>query len=163
MNKEIRAAKESTVATIAEALKSAKSVTVVEYRGLTVANLDELRKTLRESNSSFKVYKNTLVNIAAKELGYEGLAEHLEGPNAFVFSNNDEVSAPKAITKFAKKHEELVVKAGIVEGKVLNAEEMVAVSKLPGKDGLLSMFLSCLNAPISKFAATVQAVADKQA
>ena len=151
------------LAIIAEAFKNAKSVTVVEYRGLTVASLDELRKTLRESNSSFKVYKNTLVNIAAKEWGYEGLAEHLEGPNAFVFSGNDEVSAPKAITKFAKKHDELVVKAGIVEGKVLNAEEIVAVSKLPGKEGLLSMFLSCLNAPISKFAATVKAVADKQA
>lgn len=163
MNKEIRAAKESTVSVISEAFKAAKSVTVVEYRGLTVSDLDELRKALRESNSTFKVYKNTLVNIAVKELGYEGLAEHLEGPNAFVFSNNDEVSAPKAINKFAKQHEELVVKAGLVEGKVLNAEEIIAVSKLPGKDGLLSMFLSCLNAPISKFAATIKAVADKEA
>lgn len=160
MNQEIRTAKEGVVSEIANAFTAAKSVTVVEYRGLTVAELEELRRTLRENGSEIKVFKNTLVNIAANKLGYEGLAEHLEGPNAFVFSNNDEVSAPKAIVKFAKKHDKMVVKAGVLEGKVLNDKEMTEVAKLPGKDGLISMFLSCLNAPISKFAATVKAVAD---
>jgi len=162
MNKEIRAAKESSVSEIESLMKNAKSVAIVEYRGLTVKALESLRKTLRKNNSSFSVFKNTLVNIAGKNLGYEGLAEHLEGPNAFVFSNEDEVSALKDIVKFAKQNEEMVIKAGIVGGKVLNKEEVIAISKLPGKNGLLSMFLSCIQSPITKFAATVKAVADKQ-
>ena len=160
MNKEILSLKESTVSSISESIKSAKSMTVVEYRGLTVSQLESLRKTLRECGSEFKVYKNTLVNIAASKLGFEDLSSHLQGPNAFVFSNNDEVSAPKALVKFAKQNEQLVLKCGIVEGKVVDANSMKEIASLPGKDGLLSMFLSCLNAPLQKFAATVKAVAD---
>ena len=160
MNKEIRAAKESTVSEITSAFEGAKSVTLVEYRGLNVTELESLRKELRKTSSSFKVFKNTLVEIASNKLGYKDLAEHLKGPNAFIFSNEDEVSAPKVLAKFARKNEALVIKAGVIDGKVLNAKEVNEIAKLPGKNGLLSMFLSCLKAPITKFAATVKAVSD---
>jgi len=164
MNKEILAAKQGTVSEIVESMKSAQSVSIVEYRGLTVTALEELRRNLRKENSSFKVYKNTLVALAAKELGYSGVEDHLQGPNAFIFSNGDEVSAPKVLAKFAKAHEEVVFKGGIVSGKVVSGDELKAIAKLPNKNGLLSMFLSCLQSPVTKFAATVKAVADgKQA
>ncbi len=162
MNKEILSLKQNQVSEISESFKNAKSVSVVEYRGLSVSDLEQLRRALREANSSIKVFKNTLVEKAAKDLGYEDLSAHLQGPNALVFSNGDEVSAPKALVKFAKENEALVLKAGIVEGKVLDANGIKEIAQLPGRDGLLSMFLSCLNAPIQKFAATIKAVADKQ-
>lgn len=86
----------------------------------------------------------------------------LNGPNAFVFSK-DLGKGPKVLYKFARTHQNLVVKGGLAEGKVCDADEMKVVSKLPDKNGMISMFLSCLNAPIQKFAATVQAIADKSA
>ena len=163
MNKDILAAKQTVVSEITESIKNAQSVSIIEYRGLGVKDLEELRRTLRKENSSFKVYKNTLVAIAAKELGYSGVEDHLQGPNAFVFSNTDEVSAPKVLAKFAKAHEEIVFKGGSVSGKVVDAEELKTIAKLPSKNGLISMFLSCLQSPVTKFAATVKALADKQA
>lgn len=160
MNSEVLAAKESAVKEIVEGLKSSAAVVVVSYQGLTVANLEELRKTLRKSDASFGVYKNTLVKRALNEVGAPALDDILEGPNAVVFSK--EVNkGTKDVVKFAKFHEELVVKGGLIEGKAATKEDIVTVSKLPDRNGLISMFLSCLNAPVQKFAATVKAVADK--
>lgn len=161
MNKEILKSKQETVAKITESFKESASLTIVEYRGLTVAELSELRKSLKAVGSSFNVYKNTLVTKASAELGYSELDQYLSGSNAFVFSK--EVNAgPKVLAKFAKKNDLLVIKAGLAEGKVMDASGMKAIASLPDKNGLLSMFLSCLNAPIQKFAATVKAVADSK-
>ena len=161
MNQEILKSKQEIVAKISESLKDCGSMTIVEYRGLTVAEISELKKSLKAVGASFTVYKNTLVTIASKELGHEGLHQYLTGSNAYVFSK--EINAgPKVLAKFAKKNENLVIKAGFAEGKVMDAEGMKAIATLPDKNGLLSMFLSCLNAPIQKFAATVKAVADSK-
>ena len=160
MNQQVLLAKQETVAEISKSIKEAGSVTVVSYQGLTVAEMQELRRTLGKIDSSIVVYKNTLVRraLAADEL--PDLGDLLNGPNGFVFSK--EVSAaPKALVKFARAHEALVLKGGLVEGKVLDEKGMKEVSKLPDKNGLIAMFLSCLNAPITKFAATVKAVAEK--
>ena len=107
------------------------------------------------------VYKNSLVERAVDELGYNELNDILTGPNAIVFSE-DVIAGAKVIAKYAKRHRDiLVIKGGIVEGKFVDADGMKEVAKLPGKDGLISMFLSCLQAPIRSFACAVKAVADK--
>lgn len=161
MNQKTLESKKEIVSKISESFKNAGSLTVVEYRGLTVAKISELRKLLKAEGATFNVYKNTLVTKACAELGYEELHQYLSGSNAFVFSK--EISdGPKVLAKFAKRNEELVIKAGLVEGKVMDAKGMKAVATLPSREGLISMFLSCLQAPIRSFACTVKAVADSK-
>ena len=161
MNKEVLASKQAVVKEIEEKAKACKSLTIAEYRGLTVAQIQTLRRALREEKTEMCVYKNSLVERAVKELGYEGLDEFLSGPNALFFS--EEISnGPKVIAKYAKKFgDALTIKGGYVEGKAYDKAGMIEISKLPGKEGLISMFLSCLQAPIRQFAATVKAVAEK--
>ena len=162
MNKTIIELKENQVNEVCEELKNNPSSIIVEYRGLSVEKISALRRQLREEEATLKVYKNTIVSRAADKAGYSELNEELTGPNAIVFSKKDSTSAAKLLTKFARRNDELVVKGGIVEGKYVNAKEMKVVATLPGKDGLLSMLLSCLQAPIRNFACAVKAVADKQ-
>ena len=161
MNKEVLANKQAVVKEITEKAQAAKSITIAEYRGLTVAQIQTLRRALREEKTEMCVYKNSLVERAVKELGYEGLDEFLSGPNALFFS--EEISnGPKVLAKYAKKFgDALTIKGGFVEGKAYDKAGMIEISKLPGKEGLISMFLSCLQAPIRQFAATVKAVAEK--
>jgi large subunit ribosomal protein L10 len=162
MNQNILETKKATVAEIAKGFAENESFTVVSYQGLTVAEMQELRRTLHKVDATLSVHKNTLVRLALANAGQPEMNEALNGANAFVFSK--ELGAgPKALFKFSRRHEHLVVKGGIAEGKVLDAAGMKTISQLPDKNGMLSMFLSCLNAPIQKFAATVKAVADKDA
>ena len=161
MNQNALEAKKAAVTEIQNGLAISGSFTVVSYQGLSVAEFMELRRTLEKADASIKVYKNTMVRRALSEAKQPDLGELLEGPNAFVFSK-DMSSAPKALFKFARLHEALVVKGCIAEGQVFDAAQTKDLSKLPNREGMLSMLLSCLNAPISKFAATVQAMADKQ-
>ena len=161
MNQDILKSKQEIVAKISDSIKESASMTIVEYGGLTVAEISELKKSLKAAGSTFNVFKNTLVTRASDDLGYKDLNQYLSGSNAFVFSK--EINAgPKVLAKFAKKNELLVIKAGIAEGKVMDAQGMKTIASLPDRNGLLSMFLSCLNAPIQKFAATVKAVADSK-
>ena len=160
MNQQVLNAKKETVAEIQESIKNAGSLTVVSYQGLTVAEMQELRKTLAKDNAHLVVYKNTMVRRALEEAKLPDFGDLLNGPNGFVFSE-EIAKGPKALVKFSRYHEALVVKGGLVEGKVLDAAGVKEVSKLPDKNGLISMFLSCLNAPITKFAATIKAVAEK--
>ena len=161
MNQAVLAAKSETVKEISEKAKKSQTIIVCEYRGLTVAQIQEVRRALRKENAEMNVYKNSLVERAVDELGYNDLNNILTGPNAIVFSE-DVIAGAKVVAKYAKRHKDvLVVKGGIVEGKFVDAKGIIEVSKLPGKEGLLSMFLSCLQAPIRQFAATVKAVAEK--
>ena len=161
MNQQVLAAKSETVKEISEKAKKSQTIIVCEYRGLTVAQIQEVRRALRKENAEMNVYKNSLVERAVDELGYNELNDILTGPNAIVFSE-DVISGAKVVAKFAKRHKDiLVVKGGIVEGKFVDANGIQEVAKLPGREGLLSMFLSCLQAPIRSFACAVKAVADK--
>ena len=119
MNQKIIAAKEAMVNEVTESMKASQSTTIVEYRGLTVAQLTELRRELRKEGAELKVYKNNLVLRASRELGYADLEPSLEGPNAVVFSKESPTAAPKILAKFAKKNKALVIQSGIAEGKVL--------------------------------------------
>lgn len=154
--------KKQTVAEIAEKLRASKSTVIVDYRGLSVAEVTELRKQLREAGVEFKVYKNTLTRRAAAEVGLEGLNEVLTGPNAIAFSNEDVVAPAKILYEFAKKNEALEIKAGVVEGNIATVEDVKALASLPSREGLLSMLLSVLQAPIRNFALVAKAVADKK-
>ena len=161
MNQAVLAAKSETVKEISEKAKKSQTIIVCEYRGLTVAQIQEVRRALHKEKAEMNVYKNSLVERAVDELGYNDLNSVLTGPNAIVFSE-DVIAGAKVIAKYAKRHRDvLVVKGGIVEGKFVGAKGIIEVSKLPGKEGLISMFLSCLQAPIRSFACAVKAVADK--
>ncbi len=162
MKQETLAAKQTIINQIGTDIKEASSVTVVEYRGLTVKEVEELRKSLRNEGAEMKVFKNTFVDRAVDDLGYADLKKDLVGPNAFIFSHEDEVAGPRIASKFAKRHPKLVVKSGILDGKFISTEEMKTIATLPGRNGLISMLLSCLQSPVRSFACALQAVADKQ-
>lgn len=155
-------AKQAVVTEIADKLKSAATVVVVDYRGLNVSQVTELRKNLREQGVEFKVYKNTMSRRAAEEAGFEGINEHLTGPNAIAFSNEDVIAPAKVLHEFAKENEALEIKAGIIEGEVANVEEIKALATLPSREGLLSMLLSVLQAPVRNLALAAKAVADQK-
>lgn len=161
MNKNVLQAKKDSVSEISKGLKENSTIAVVSYQGLTVAELTELRRKLAEKDAALTVYKNTLVKRALKEAGLTGIEEYLDGPNAFVFSK-DAVAGPSVIAKFSRFHEKLVIKGGLVEGKGVDADAMKEVARIPGREGLLSMFCQCLNDPIRKFASAVDAIASKQ-
>lgn len=160
MSKEIIEAKKQVVSEIAQQLKDAQSTVVVEYRGLTVAEMTELRRTLRAENVGFKVYKNKLVQRATEQEGMTELNEYLVGPNAIAFGHEDAVAPARLLAGFAKEHEALVIKAGYVEGKFLPQEEVMAVAKLPNREGMYSMLLAMMKEPVAKVARVIQAVAD---
>lgn len=154
--------KKQLVEEIAEKLKNSVSTIVVDYRGLNVAEVTELRKQLREAGVEFKVYKNSLTRRAAEAVDLNSLTEVLTGPNAIAFSNEDVVAPAKILNNFAKEHEALEMKAGVIEGKVSSVEEIKALAELPSREGLLSMLLSVLQAPIRNFALVTKAVADQK-
>ena len=159
-NEKVLVAKQAVIDEIADKLSNAQSVVVAEYRGLTVDEVTELRRALRAENVELKVYKNKLALRATEACGKQELDEFLTGPNAIAFGHDDAVAPARVLAKFAKDHEALVIKAGIVEGKVLEVEEINEIAKLPGREGMYSMLLGMLQAPVSKFARVVKAVAD---
>lgn len=159
MNQAVLSNKQALVAEISEKMKNSQSTVVCEYRGLSVAEVTELRRNLRAEDVDFKVYKNTMVERACDDCGYEELKDILNGPNAFAFSK-DPTAPARVLAKFAKKHDALVLKKGIVEGKVVDEATIKELSLLPNREGMLSMLLSCLQSPVSSFARIVKAVAD---
>ncbi|WP_312124189.1 50S ribosomal protein L10 [Lysinibacillus boronitolerans] len=154
--------KQVQVQEITKKFQGAASVVVVDYRGLNVAQVTELRKQLREAGVEFKVYKNTLTRRAAEAAGLEGINDVLVGPNAIAFSNEDVVAPAKIINEFAKKNEALEIKAGIIEGTISSVEDVKALAELPSREGLLSMLLSVLQAPVRNFALATKAVAEQK-
>lgn len=159
MNQAIIDSKKAVVSEIAQKMKESQSTVVVEYRGLSVAEVTQLRRDLRAEGVDFKVYKNSLAQRAAIEAGADDLAKDLIGPNAIAFGG-DAVAPARVLAKFAKKHEFLVLKSGIVEGKVVDVNTINELSNLPNREGMLSMLLSCLQSPVRGFACAVKAVAD---
>ncbi|OUB51232.1 50S ribosomal protein L10 [Bacillus thuringiensis] len=154
--------KQQVVTEIAEKLRASKSTIVVDYRGLTVSEATELRKQLREAGVEFKVYKNSLTRRAAESAEMAELNEFLTGPNAIAFSNEDVVAPAKVLNDFATKHEALEIKAGVIEGKLVTLDEVKAIATLPSREGLLSMLLSVLQAPIRNLALATKAVAEQK-
>ncbi|MBU0436721.1 50S ribosomal protein L10 [Staphylococcus succinus] len=155
-------AKKQEVDIIAEQLKNSVSTVIVDYRGLSVAEVTELRSQLREAGVEYKVYKNTMVRRAAEKAGIDGLDEFLVGPTAVATSSEDVVAPAKVIAGFAKEHQALEIKVGVMEGSAISAEEVNTVGTLPSHDGLVSMLLSVLQAPVRNFAYAVKAVGEEK-
>lgn len=159
----VTSAKQAVVAQLKEQLESVKGVVLTSYKGLTVAQDTELRRELREAGVSYHVVKNTMLRIAAKEAGIEGIEEHLEGTTAFAFSTEDAVAPAKVICGFIKKNkledaEVLTVKVGMVEGKVIGVDEVKALAALPSREELIAKLLGSMNAPISNTVNVLQGV-----
>ncbi len=136
-NAKILEQKQVVIDEIKEKFANAKSIVLFDPRGLKVSEVTELRRNLRESGSDYKVYKNTLAKRAIADSGLE-LDNYLEGPTAISFSS-DELAPVKIISEFAKNHEALELKAGVVEGKVANVEELNSYASIPSREGLLTM------------------------
>ena len=147
---------------VAEKMKAAASIVVVDSRGLTVDQDTVLRRNLRESGVEFKVIKNSILTRAAEEAGLEDLKGLFVGPSAVAFSNEDVIAPAKVISEFAKGAEALEIKGGAIEGAVASKEEILALATLPNREGLLSMLLSVLQAPVRNVAYAVKAVAESK-
>ena len=153
-----RKQKQQQVDYIAEKFEKAKSVIFADYRGLNVAEITELRSKLSEAESTIKVVKNRLAKRAAKDAKIEGLDEHLTGPTAMASSEVDPVVPAKVLVDFAKTHDVLEIKAGLMDGKVLDLATINMLAQLPSRDVLLSKMLSSMNAPITNFTMTIAAI-----
>ena len=162
MSEAIIAKKAQQVSEVAEQFKNATSVVVVDYLGITVEQATNLRTELRNAGVQFAVVKNSILSRAANEAGLEGMDDIFKGPSAVAFSNDDVVAPAKILADFAKKVEALEIKAGVIEGKVSSKEEIEALAKLPNREGLLSMLLSVLQAPVRNTALVFKAVADQK-
>lgn len=161
-NAKVIQAKQEAVEAVTAKLRESATTVVADYRGLNVAQVTELRKQLREAGVELQVLKNTLLRRATAAAELSELDEVLTGPTAIAFSVDDAVAPAKILNDFAKKNEALKLKGGVVEGRVVGAEEIKALAELPSREGLLSMLLSVLQAPVRNFALAVKAVADKE-
>ncbi|WP_079525106.1 50S ribosomal protein L10 [Halobacillus hunanensis] len=154
--------KQQVVAEIADKFRNSKSAVLVDYRGLDVAEVTELRSQLREAGVDFKVYKNTMTRRAVQEAELTELDEVLVGPTALAFSEDDAVSPAKILNNFAKDHDNLELKGGVIEGQVATLDQIKELATIPNYEGLVSMFLSVLQAPIRNFAYATKAIADQK-
>ncbi|MDD4436966.1 MAG: 50S ribosomal protein L10 [Tissierellia bacterium] len=162
MNQSVLEHKKQVVNEIAEKIRNAKSVVLVEYKGLTVEKATELRNKCREAGVEYKVYKNTLMRFAFEELGYNDMSVNLEGPNAIALSYEDEVSAAKVTNDFAKtSNDTIVLKAGIAEGRVMNADEVIALASVPSREILLGQLAGVLQGNIRNLAYMLDQISKK--
>ena len=152
--------KQPIVAAIAEDVKDAQSVVIVDYRGLTVAQDTELRKQLREAGIIYKVCKNTMMKRAFEGTQFEGLAQYLEGPSAMAVCKDDATAAARILCKFAKDADKLEVKAGVVEGTVYDEAGVKALATIPSREELLSKLLGSIQSPIANFARVIKQIAE---
>jgi large subunit ribosomal protein L10 len=157
-----QADKATAVADIAEQFKSSTATVITEYRGLTVANLAELRRSLSGS-ATYSVAKNTLIKRAASEAGVEGLDELFVGPTAIAFVSGEAVDAAKAIKKFAKDHKALVIKGGYMDGRALSVSEVERIADLESREVLLAKLAGAMKANLSKAAGLFNAPASQVA
>lgn len=155
--------KQSVVETIKQNIEGATSVVLVDYRGLTVEQDTVLRKNLREANVTYKVYKNTLMRRAFEGTDFAKLDEQLSGPSAIAISYADATAGPRVLKNMAKDMKALEFKGGVVEGDLFDAEGIMKIASIPSRNELLSKLLGSFKSPVSSFARTIKALADKMA
>lgn len=153
-----RTQKQQQVDYIAERFEKAKSIVFANYRGLNVAEITELRRKLSEADSTFKVVKNRLAKRAAHQREVGGLDEFLTGPTAMASSEIDPVMPAKVLVDFAKDHEVLKIKAGFMDGAVIDLATINHLAQLPSRDVLYGKMLSSLNAPATNFTMVLSAI-----
>ena len=149
MSEKIIAMKAAQVDEIKEKLQNSKSVILYDYRGLTVEEVTNLRNEFRKAGVEYRVLKNTLIERAANQLEIEGLTQYLAGPTAVAFGYDDPVAPAKILSEFIKKAKKTELKAGIVDGKVIDANGVRALAELPPKEVLIAKMLGSMNSPIT--------------
>ena len=157
-NEKIINQKKEEVSKLAEKFKESKLVLLADYRGISVESVTNLRKDLRNTNAEYKVIKNNITKRALAEAGIEGLEDKLVGPTAVIMSNEDYLEPAKVIYNFTKDNDFYKIKGGVIEGKVMTAEEIITIAKLPSRETLLSMLAGALLGNISKLAVALDQV-----
>ena len=161
-SEEILNQKKEEVSKLAAEMKEAKIILLTDYRGINVTDVTNLRTDLRNVNAKYAVIKNNITRRALAECGIEGLEDKLVGPTAVIMSNEDYLEPAKAIYKFSKDNDYYKIKGGVIEGKVMTAEEIITLAKLPSRDTLLSMLAGALLGNISKVAVALDQVRIKK-
>ena len=162
MNQEVLAAKKQQVEEIKAKITSAKSIVLIDYMGLTVAQDTAFRKELRENGVDYAVLKNRLVKIAFNELGYNDFDEALNGPTAVAFSSTDAVAPAKFIVKNIKAFNKMKTKCGMVEGKFMDEAGLKKIADIPSKEVLLAKMLGSMQSPLSKLAMCLKQIAEQK-
>jgi len=152
--------KQPVVKEISDALSDAKSAVLVDYRGLTVEQDTALRKQLREAGVTYKVYKNTLLNIAFKGTDYEAMVGKLEGPTALAVSDSDATAPARVLAEFAKKAPALELKGGVVEGTYYDEKGIQVIATIPNRETLLSRLFGSMQSPITNLARVLNQIAE---
>ena len=155
--------KQAQVSELASKMKEAKLILLAEYRGINVADVTEIRSKLRKVNAQYSVIKNNITKRALAECKIEGLDEQLLGPVAVVMSNQDNLEPSKIIYEFAKENEFYKIKGGVIDGKVVSAEEIITLAKLPSRQTLIAQLAGALLGNISKLAVVLDQVQKQKA
>jgi large subunit ribosomal protein L10 len=154
--------KKAKVVEIKEKMEKAQGMVFAKYQGLTVEEDTELRKKLRESGIEYKVYKNSLTALAAKQLGFDSIEGYLEGPLSVAFAYEDATAPARVLNNFAKTHKKLELKAAIVEGNVYDSKQVEKLAAIPAREVLIAQLLGSFKAPLSNLAYLLNAIAEKQ-
>lgn len=162
MSVEAKQVKQVVIDEIRAKFDKSVSVVVVDYLGITVAEADELRKSLREANVDFTVYKNTLVKRAIAGTPEEGLSDVLKGSSALAFCETDATASARIIAKAIKKYNKMAFKGGVVEGQIFNADQIKDLAEIPSREELIARFMGSIQSPISQLVRTFKAIADAQ-
>jgi len=155
--------KQSVIDEIKGKLERAQSAVVIDYMGISVEQADAMRKKLREANVDYTVYKNKMVSRAIKDTKFADLEKVLSGPSAFAISYDDAMAPARILSGIMKDFKKMEFKAGIIEGNMYDAEGVKAIAMLPSRDELISKFMGSILSPVSKFARTLQAIAEQKA
>lgn len=154
-----KAEKVAEVQAITERLKTAQSIVLADYTGLTVHEMTDFRVKCRENQVECRVVKNRLAQIACDNAGVEVLKDHLKGPSALMFGPESQIDPAKIVVAFAKEHKAMEIKGGIVDGQYLDADQVKALSKVPSRDELLAKMMACINSPATGLAMALNGVA----
>ena len=162
MSKNIEA-KKGVVADIRQKFEKAQSAVLVDYRGLNVAEDTELRNQLRKAGVEYAVLKNTMINLAVKDMGIDDIKAHLEGPTAVAFGYEDAVAPAKVLSEFIKKSKKMAIKCGVCDGAYIDEAGVQALANTPSREVLIAKIMGSMMSSVSKFVYALEAIRKKQA
>ena len=155
--------KKGVVADIKQKFEKAQTAVLVDYRGLNVAEDTELRNQLRKAGVEYAVLKNTMINLAVKGMGFDGIEKHLEGPTAVAFGFEDAVAPAKILSEFAKKNKKITIKCGVCDGAYIDEAGVQSLASTPSREVLIAKIMGSMMSSVSKFVYALEAIRKKQA
>ena len=155
--------KKGVVADIKEKFEKAQTAVLVDYRGLNVAEVTDLRNQLRKAGVEYAVLKNTMINLAVKDMGLDDMKSHLKGPTAVAFGYEDAIAPAKILSEFAKKNKKVTIKCGVCDGAYLDEAGVQALANTPSREVLIARIMGSMMSAVSKFVYCVEAIRKKQA